>query len=134
MKVGRKRVDLVVDEETARHYVELKHWIGEQKGVRYEASWYFRDRTNGIVKDVEKLINVVRAPAQRWLLILVTATPIPEDWRGGVAAFNSKFTPNEVVSLTDPSDFAEDYFLGLLKVRQLRRPQATEESRTYPSA
>jgi len=48
-------------------------------------------------------------------LILATANPRSSDWHSGVAAFNQKFE-HEIVSLTEPSEFPDTFFLGLLHV------------------
>lgn len=55
VRLRGKRIDLAVDHDMTRYLVELKHWTSDQKGKHYDASWYFRDRSNGIDRDVEKL-------------------------------------------------------------------------------
>lgn len=51
------------------------------------------------------------------MLVLLTANPGPEKWRvGGVDEFNTKFSPLSVRSLTNPSDYPDFFFLGLLHV------------------
>ena len=50
----------------------------------------------------------------KFVLILATANPGAKDWCRGVEAFNSKFSPLRISSMTDPADFPAQYFLGLL--------------------
>ena len=111
---GRKRIDIRLKSENGEDiWVELKHWlIGEQKGVRYDSGFYFRDPSSvGIKPDVEKL---QLASGDRYLLILATGNPGARGWTNGVKQFNCKFAPLRISSLTDPRDFPDHYFLGLL--------------------
>lgn len=96
--------------------MELKHWlIGEQKGANYDAGFYFRDPSAvGIKPDIEKL---KLAPGNKYMLILTTGNPGVERWLNGVEQFNRKFAPLDITSLTDPRDFSEHYFLGLLMTK-----------------
>ena len=111
---GRRRIDLkltgVNDGDT---WIELKHWlIGYQKGTRYSAGFYFGDPSSvGIRPDVEKL---QLARGHKFIMVLATANPGADGWRDGIETFNRKFSPLQVNPLTDPTDFPEYYFLGLL--------------------
>ncbi len=112
---GRKRVDATISFSAHdRSWVELKHHhIGMQGGVSYNATWYLRDTANGILADVKKL-TAINSKSQ-YVLILSTVNPGSADWQTAVAAFNTKFD-HCVMSLTDPSDFPDTFFLGLLHV------------------
>ena len=99
-------------------WVELKHFqIGWQGTDRWIASNYFTDKSIGIYGDVVKLTKI--ASDDKYILILATKNPEYEkngDWSQGVDKFNQKFAPLQIKSLTNPSDFPQSYFVGLLKV------------------
>ena len=113
---GRRRIDLFV-QSGGPHWIELKHWlVGEQRGTSYGPHFYFSDtRRSGILGDVDKLAELDRSKG-RWLLVLLTANPGRSDWQAGLDHFNHKFAPRQLRSLTDPTDFPDSYFLGLLAV------------------
>ena len=111
---GRSRIDLkLTDRDGQLTWVELKHWlIGNQKGDRYNAGFYFGDGSSvGIRPDVEKL---ALTSGQGYILVLATANPGADDWSNGVDRFNRKFSPLRLASLTDPGDYPPYFFLGLL--------------------
>ena len=59
------------------------------------------------------------ASDDKYIIILATKNPEYEkngDWSQGVDKFNQKFAPLQIKSLTDPSDFPQSYFVGLLEV------------------
>lgn len=97
-------------------WLEIKHWlIGYQKGYKYNANFYFGDPTSvGIKPDVEKL-SVIKSD-NKYMLILTTANPGREDWLNGIQKFSNKFSNFKIESLTDPNEFEDFYFLGLLKI------------------
>ena len=119
----RKKVDFRIrlTTETGTEYVwlELKHWlIGKQRGVKYDASFYFGDPTAvGIIEDAKKLTKV--PDEGKYILILATANPGDDNWQKGVVKFNQKFTPISIESLVQPKDFPDHYSIGLLKVKDL---------------
>lgn len=117
--VEGKRVDLMIQMDGVRHWIELKHWlIGRQKGFIYNPPFYFADRSSvGIVPDVDKLNRPSLSPAdRRWLLLLLTANPSIAPWAAGVARFNDKFAPRRLASRTRPDEYPPTYFLGLLEL------------------
>ena len=114
--LGKKKIDFKLtntNDEDA--WVELKHWlIGHQKGTKYDASFYFKDKRKAAIKsDVEKLKQV---SGNKYLIILTTANPGTDAWFEGVKQFNDKFAPLSVTPLTEPKDFPMHYFSGLLSV------------------
>ncbi len=121
VRIGTKRVDLMIRLHDIYHWIELKHWmIGSQKGAVYNPSFYFGDPTSvGITGDVDKLNTLVD---HRWLLVLLTANPGVSAWEAGVRKFNHKFAPRRLASQTQPDDFPHSYFLGLLDVRVNAEP------------
>lgn len=115
---GRRKADLTLevqqDAEPCRIWMELKHYlIGCQKGIEYNAYGYFNDPSAGIKPDVDKLLAI--PSSYRYLLILATARPSSTDWRKAIQNFNAKFSPF-LRSLTDPTDFPVEFFLGLVSV------------------
>ncbi len=109
------RVSLEVQGEREDAWIELKHWLLEQKGTTYRPQFYFGDRTSvGIRPDVNALSKIDAGFG--YCLILMTANPGLADWEAGIKKFNEKFAPLNVSSLTSPSDFPGAYHLGLLKV------------------
>jgi len=119
---SRKRVDFRIKIATTsgaleEAWVELKHWlIGYQAGSQYNASFYFGDPSSvGIRQDVKKLRGLPPSKG-KFVLILATANPGAAEWAAGVDKFNRKFAPPRLKSLTDPAEFPNSYFLGLLRV------------------
>lgn len=110
------KLELKTDSKNEVLWLEIKHWlIGYQKGYKYNANFYFGDPTSvGIKKDVEKL-SVIKSD-NKYILILATANPGGEAWFNGVQKFNNKFSNFHIESLTDPNEFENFYFLGLLKI------------------
>ncbi|MCI0577229.1 MAG: hypothetical protein L0331_13640 [Chloroflexi bacterium] len=117
VRVGSKRIDVMVRYHDKLHWIELKHWlIGKQRGTSYNAGFYFGDPTSvGILQDVSKL-DSLPAPGQRWLLLLLAANPGLSHWEAGVQKFNIKFAPYQLQSWTQPDQFPSSYFLGLLEL------------------
>jgi len=119
--IGRKKVDFYLEIPTGAAvldvWIELKHWLlGYQKGYKYNAGFYFGDASPvGIKPDIEKLNQFTQE--NKYLLILATVNPGVDDWSSGIAKFNKKFSPLCLNSLTNPAEFPQSYFLGLLKVQ-----------------
>ena len=69
VRVERRRVDLTVDLDGCKHWIELKHWLnGYQAGTFYGTSFYFGDPTSvGITNDVNKLVQIASI-GFRWIL------------------------------------------------------------------
>lgn len=100
------------------NWVELKHWIGRQNEQQFTPSQYFRgspDRTDSCVYCVERLLTIPDV-SDKFILVAFTPNPGSEDWKSGVDGFNNQFRPLSVYSLTNPDDFPEYFFLGLLHV------------------
>ena len=118
--IGRKRIDFMLQMGTAGRecmvWMELKHWlIGKQKGNTYDARFYFRDKSSvGIRPDAEKLSRM--QGDLKVIMILATSNPGKDNWYGGLQDFNTKFSPLQLRSHTDPEDSGDDYFLGLLEL------------------
>lgn len=110
------KLELQTDNQSDTVWIELKHWlIGYQKGYKYNSQFYFGDPTSvGIKSDAEKLTNI--KSNNKYMLIVTTANPGINDWYNGVQKFNNKFSNLKIESLTDPSEFNDFYFLGLLKI------------------
>lgn len=117
----RKKVDFKVKMSTSSGvldtWIELKYWlIGYQKGTKYGANFYFGDPSSvGIKPDVEKLNTIT--DEGKFILVLAVANPGSDEWSNGIDNFNRKFSPLHLKSLTDPTDYPDSYFLGLLSVR-----------------
>ena len=70
----------------------------------------------GIYNDVVKLGKITSG--DKYILILTTENPDRGDngdWSKGVDKFNQRFEPLQIRSLTDPSNFPQVHFLGLLE-------------------
>ncbi|HXG06024.1 MAG TPA: hypothetical protein VNI77_01700 [Nitrososphaera sp.] len=114
VKHNGKQIDFEITQNGITHLVEAKHWlIGEQRGAVWTARNYFQDETN-IVTDVRKLLEIPNC--DRWILIFATRNPGHNDWQDGVQAFHNKYARLSVVTETDPNQFPEYYFCGLLHV------------------
>lgn len=112
----RKKIDLrltLSKNENNDTWIELKHWhIGYQKGVKYNVSGYFTDPGN-IIKDIEKLQKV---NGEKFLLVLSTPKPSSKEWNDGIDKFSRKYNFG-IKSLTDPSNYPDHYFLGLIAIK-----------------
>ena len=93
---------------------------GIMKSYRFNIqkdSSYFGDKSIGIYNDVVKLGKITSG--DKYILILTTENPDRGDngdWSKGVDKFNQRFAPLQIRSLTDPSNFPQAHFLGLLEV------------------
>jgi hypothetical protein len=109
------RIDLSIGGQTIPLWIELKHWlIGRQKGVRYNAAFYFADPTSiGISHDVKKLADI--SDGGRYLFILSTANPGHDAWEQGLLKFNQKFAPLSLKNVHQEIQYPESYFLGIVR-------------------
>jgi hypothetical protein len=103
-------------------WVELKHWIRNQNGTDWYGNyWYFKTNHSSCVKpDVEKLLKIP-GDGDKFMLVLCTDNPRSNDWNSGVQEFNKRFSQNLqcfLNSLTNPDDYPEYFFLGLLHVAE----------------
>lgn len=116
VRMRNSRIDLCVEANGQKHWVELKYWLnGSQRDFNYAPGFYFGDPTEvGITKDVAKL-RALDAKGQRWLLILVVSNPGTAAWTVGLAKHNSKFQ-SKLAMRSNPAGFPASYFLGLLEV------------------
>lgn len=110
------KLELKINNRIEIVWLELKHWlIGYQKGYKYNTQFYFGDPTSvGIKPDIEKL-KIIKSD-NKYVLISMTANPGRNGWYNGVQKFTKKFSNLEIESLTDPAEYEDFYFLGLLKV------------------
>jgi hypothetical protein len=115
------KVDLVIKMPGLRHWIELKHWlVGVQRGARLAPAFYFGDRTSvGVVQGVDKLSRV-ESEDGKWLLILMTGNPGNDLWQRGLARFHCKFAPRVLIPRSQPEQFPDSYFLGLLQIEARR--------------
>lgn len=99
-------------------WVELKHWrMWYQKNKPYGSiNWYFK---NSAKPNVEKLLKI-RKDGEKFMLILLTENPGFKKWNVGVEKFN-KSSPVAVCPLTNPGDYPDYFFLGLLYVPEVGR-------------
>jgi hypothetical protein len=123
------RADLTLDlrpkAEDPQIWIELKHYlIGFQKDIEYRAYDYFNDPARGIKPDVDKLLSI--ASPHRYALILMTRCPSLDDWDAAIKRFNDKFQPC-LQPLTNPNDFCDEFFLGLVSVTKSEDQVTGEE-------
>ena len=116
---SRKKVDVAIDLDGERHWIELKHWlIGEQAGQAWNAGFYFGDDAGfGIHRDADKLVSLTTT-GKLWVLVLATANPGSYEWDAGVRKYESKFGSPRIACRTDPTDFPRYYCLGLFEVER----------------
>jgi len=111
-------VDISLQFDVRVSWVELKHWIGRQNNQQFTPSQYFtipRERSDSCAYCVERLLKIPE-DGDKFMLVLFTDNPSSNVWNSGVEAFNNKFSPLSVRSLTNPSDYPDFFFLGLLHV------------------
>ena len=120
---GRIDIKLQFDKSSPFSRVELKHWIKTQNNTNwYRNYWYFTTANHPtcVKPDVEKLLKI-RGDGAKFMLVLCTDNPGSEDWNSGVQKFNNKFSQNlqcSLNSLTNPDDYPDYFFLGLLHVSE----------------
>lgn len=119
---GRRKIDSRVTLASQPAHIEMKHWlIGKQKGKSYDARWYFQQgrKGPGIQADFEKL-SAIEGEGERYILIAMTAKPLPDDWQEGVRLFNDRASKDNsrtrISSVTDVGEYPDYFFLGLLRL------------------
>ena len=120
---SRKRTDIVLQfgKSSPVSWVELKHWhIGTPNDADFGCRWYFTiaNHDSGVNCNVRRLLKIPNG--DKFMLVLLTANPGSKKWNSGVKAFNTntKFSPLSVRSLTNPDDYPDYFFLGLLHVAE----------------
>lgn len=113
---NRIQVDMMLqfDPPGSVVWVELKHWIGYQNNQNWNPFWYF---TNTARPAVERLLTIPE-PGDKYMLVPFTPNPGSEKWNYGVEEFNARFPPPPVRSLTNPDNYPDYFFLGLLHVSE----------------
>ena len=117
---NRIQVDMMLqfDPPGSVVWVELKHWIGRQNNQQFTPSQYFtipRKRSDSCAYCVEKLLTIP-GDGDKFMLVPFTPNPGSKEWRAGVEEFNTRFSPLSVRSLTNPDDYPDFFFLGMLPV------------------
>jgi hypothetical protein len=109
---GFSKIDLVVNLHNEKHWIELKHYyVGKQKGQR----WRVIDFIDDLEAECAKF-KAVSAGDNAWILALCTVNPGNDDWQASIDRFNKNNKPVQLVSKTNPVDFPESYFIGVLNV------------------
>lgn len=116
VKVNNKKlIDLAVDLDDGRHWIELKHWfLGRQKGQ----VWRPRDFMPELESEFEKF-KTVKAGDRVWIATLCTTNPGTDAWASALNEFNREKSPWEVEPIDSPADYPPSYFLGVLHARGL---------------
>lgn len=109
---GLSKIDLLVNINNEKHYVELKHYyVGKQKGQR----WRVIDFIDDLEAECGKF-KAVGAGDKAWIFALCTINPGNDDWQKSIDRFNNSNNPVRLYSKTNPDDFPENYFIGILNV------------------
>jgi hypothetical protein len=120
VRVGRTRrkLDLLVSVQGIVYVLELKHWlIGQQRGQQ----WNSRQHFNAAAKQLERQASdLSRFRGEGYFLILTTRNPGESDWSRGLQYIQERLRRRHISlqSITEPQQFPEHYFLGLLKVNR----------------
>jgi len=116
----RINVDISLQFKSGSAWVELKHWhsyLTKKPKTYYGCDWYFTTANHSsCVKPAAEKLLTIREKGNKFMLVLCTDKPSSEGWNFGVKKFNDKFSPLSVCSLTNPGDYPEYFFLGLLRV------------------
>ena len=134
IKGKNKVVDLVLKSTTQLKSkfvcIELKQWGSnfKQRTKTYKKGsiefgknqiWDIRNtfssQKNCTFKKILELRQEFNANIILYLLILFTNRPSKEEWASGVAYLKEHFL-NKFISLSDPKNFPEEYFIALFKV------------------
>jgi hypothetical protein len=109
----KKMIDLAVDLNEGRHWIELKHWyLGRQKGQL----WRPRDFIFELESEFRKF-EVVKAGDRAWIAALCTTNPGIEAWTNAIDEFNRENAPWVLQPIDSPTDYPSSYFLGVMHVR-----------------
>jgi hypothetical protein len=112
---GSGKIDLALDLEDGRHWIELKQWfIGKQKGQQWRPVDFISELENECKK-----FAAVRAGDRAWVAALCTTNPGSTAWSAAIRQFNRDYAPWRLRPIDDPKDYPSSYFLGLLQVRGL---------------
>lgn len=117
-ELGRAKVDFALttagSSSEGTCWIELKHWhIGHQSGQDWQPRWYFQSPDQN---DVGKLLKI--SSGEKYLMVLATKNAGRAKWNDGVSVFNERFAPLHVDSLTNPDDYPDFFFLGLLEAQR----------------
>lgn len=116
IKKNKKLIDLAVNLDDGRHWIELKHWyLGRQKGQ----VWRPRDFIFELEKEFEKFDDV-EAGNRGWIAALCTNNPGATAWESALDEFNRDNAPWRVEPVDRPTDYPPSYFLGLLHGQGLK--------------
>ncbi len=109
-----KKIDITLaTKPNVVYWIEIKHWIGKQKGKIYDPKFYFADKYVGILKDVDKLREL---SSNKWIFVFITPNPGIAAWNEGIEIFNNKYSPRHLVSHSNFGEFSETYFMGVLEI------------------
>ena len=116
--VGEKRIDLAVDREDGRIWIELKHWlIGEQSGT----NWQPKDYVLELSHEFEKL-EAAGAGENAWIAVLCTRNPGWRAWEEGIEKYNKENEPWTLdQAALRPGRFDARIYVGLPDLAARRR-------------
>jgi len=109
------RVDIMLKfDNTYPSWVELKHLIKAD----FAPSQYFtlsEERSDSYAYCVKRLLTIPEN-SDKFMLMLFTPNPRPKGWNDEVNAFNAEFLKLAMHPLTNPDEYPDYFFLGLLRV------------------
>lgn len=109
---GKKMIDLTLDLDDGRHWIELKHWfIEKQKGYL----WRPTDSIYDLENECKKFISV-KGNGQTWIAALCSPNPRPHAWLTAIRQFNQYYTRWRLRIIDNPKSYPDYYFLDLLQV------------------
>jgi len=112
---GLKKIDLAIDLDDGRHWIELKHWfMGKQRGQL----WRPIDFISGLESECKKF-TAVQAGSRAWVAVLCTTNPGSSAWSTAIQKFNQEYSPWKLRSLDMPDSYPQCYFFGILQVQGL---------------
>jgi len=118
--IGKTKIDIVLhfNNDMPIQWVELKHWIGYQNNTSYSPSGYFTTTTKKkdrlYAKHCVEWLLAIPENGDKFMLVLFTPNPLSKKWKSGVEKFNKSYP--DVCSLTNPDEYPDYFFLGLLHV------------------
>jgi hypothetical protein len=112
---GRGRIDLVVELDDGKHWIELKPClVGRQK----TQVWGAPDIVSQLRKECNKF-RAVQACNNAWIVVLCAKNPGPEQWARMISKFHKDYSPLSLLDHNDPKSYPSSYYLGVLQVQGL---------------
>jgi len=108
----KRKIDLAIDLNDGRHWIELKHWILKQKSKIWRPIEYIY-----ALEDECEKFEALGASQRAWMAVLYTTNPGTKDWEVAIKKFNKDCAPWCLLSVYKPKYYPKNYFFGIIQVK-----------------